>query len=120
PFYQRLSAHFETENTHDLIFFQRHMLGDIQAQAGLAEARTGRHDDQIARMQPRRHSVQFHESGLDSRHRSLAVGNFLDLPVDVAAERFNGNEARSERLPPEPKDHPLAALEDLLSRSLAL
>ena len=118
--YQRLSAHFEAENSHSLMFFQRHMLGDIQADAGFAETRTGRHDDQVATMQPCRHFVQFRESGLDSRHGGPAIGDFLDLLIDVADERFNRQEARSELLPGELEDHLLGALEDLLRRFFIL
>ena len=65
---QLRAAHFHTENGHRLVRFQRHVLGDVDGESGLAHTRASRHDDQIAGLQAGGHAVQIGEAGSNTGH----------------------------------------------------
>ena len=79
---QLRGAHFHREHQHRQLFVDRHRLGDVDRQRGLAHRRARRQDDQIAFLQARRHAVEVEEAGANAGDFLGAVLGQLGDAVD--------------------------------------
>jgi len=61
-----LLAHFQAEDADRLALAHRGMFGDVEREAGLADARPGRQHDQVARLEAGRELVQVREARGDA------------------------------------------------------
>ena len=64
---QRFGRHFQAEYADGQALLDRHVLGDVHRQRGLAHRRARGDDDHLAAVQPAGHFVEIHESRCQSR-----------------------------------------------------
>ena len=76
--HQLLAAHFQAENADREVFVDRHVLGDVHGERGLAHARPRCDHDHLRWMQAARHPVEFDKAGGDSGDSAFALVKFLD------------------------------------------
>ena len=119
-FDELLLGHLEAEDPDALPLLERHVGRDVEANAGLAQAGSRGHDDQVRGMEPRGHPIELREAGLDPGDERLAVGDLLDRLVDRGHQRLDRLEAGPELPPGDLEDLLLDVFQDLLRRVLAL
>ena len=72
-------AHLQAEDSQSKIFPERHMMSDIQLKSRLPHGRTGRDQDQVRGLHPRRTVVKIQKSRGNSRDTSLILRGELNL-----------------------------------------
>ena len=75
---QLLLRHFQAEEADRHVGLDADVLRDVEHEAGLPHRRAGRDEDQIRRLQPRRHLVEIDEAGRHAGDQPLVLLQLLD------------------------------------------
>ena len=103
------SAHLQREDAHRPPLADRHVLGDVQGEAGLAHAGAAGDDDQVPLVQPLGDAVEVDEAGRDAgEHAPRPLFDLLQRRVEDVAQQ---GEAALDRLLAEAEDRLLGAPE---------
>ena len=86
-------AHLQAEDAHRLALAHGGVLGDVEGQAGLADARPGRQDDQVARLEAGGELVQVHEARGDAQDLAAVGVEVVQAVVGVVEQGAQGAEA---------------------------
>ena len=91
---QLLFRHFKAEHRRRNLLFDADMLRDIEAERRFPHRRPRRENNQIRRLKPGRHAIQFDESGRNARHEAFLLRKLLDFLIAV----LHDDAERRERL----------------------
>ena len=86
-------AHFHREHRHRQAFRQRHMLGNVDGEGGLAHGRARRQDDQVARLHAAGHAVQVVEAARHAGDVVRVVRHLLHAIQQIDHQRIHRLEA---------------------------
>jgi hypothetical protein len=114
---QLLLRHLEAEHADGHVGLGADVLRDVQHEAGLAHRRAGRDDDQIRRLQPRRHLVEIGEAGRDAGDQLLARVQLLDRVEAALRQVAQRDEAVAHLVVGDREDRVLRLIEDEVGSS---
>ncbi len=88
---QLRATHFHRKYRDWQAAVDRDIFTDVDRECGLAHRWTARNDDQVARLQPGRHSIEIHETGGHTGDVVLVVPiiEFVDAFNDLCQQRLN-------------------------------
>ncbi len=111
-------AHFHRKDGHGKAFVERHVLGNVHGERGLAHRRARGQHDHVARLQSRGHAVQVGEAGGDPGHVHRVVRHLLHLVQQVHHEGVERLEALlvARALFADGEDLGFGLVQDLLDR----
>ena len=93
--HELLLAHLEAEDADDLLLGHRGVLGEVQREAGLADRRAGRDEDEVGLLEARRHRVEVGEARADAADLALVLVEVVEPVVRRVEEGLERCEARS-------------------------
>ena len=86
-------AHFHREDGDRQAFVERHVLGNVHRERGLAHGRARRQHDHVAGLQPTGHTVQVGKAGGNTGHIHRVVRHLLHPVQQVAHQGVHALEA---------------------------
>src|SRR5713226_3717659 len=114
PLHELLLGHLEAQHQHPLVVLHPGVLGDVQREGGLAHGGAPRDDDEVARLEARRHPVEIVEAGGEPGDVLLAVVELLDVLEGILQD---GPHREGRPLHPplgDLEDQPLRVVEQLV------
>ncbi len=105
-------AHLEAEQAHRAVVAHSGVLGDIQAEGGLAHGGAGGNEDQVSGLQSRGFAVQFLEAGADSGDLVFA-GHILQAGHRLVGDIPHTGKASPVLILGDGKDQFFSSIQDL-------